>query len=158
MRSLASLAFLSLLSLQAQPPKLASPEPRALENLKQFAAVHFDPRESLSCTQVEPQANTRTVTIEMMDPSTPSHGTRSGLNTGSLFEEVFAVSSGTNFEFDHWGTIRGKKVAVYRYSNQINGKTHAGLVFADEATGAISRITFRGADVNAHLFCSGQSR
>jgi hypothetical protein len=158
MRSLASLAFLSVLSLQAQPPKLAPPEPRALENIKQFAATHFDPRENLSCTQVEPQGNTRTVTIEFLDPSMPHHGAPSSIETGTLFEEVFAVSSGTGFEFDHWGMLRGKKVAVYRYSNQINGKTHSGLVYADENTGAVSRITFRGTETTAHLFCTAQSR
>jgi hypothetical protein len=49
-------------------------------------------------------------------------------------------------------------MAVYNYSFQINGKTRAGSIFADETTGAISRITFRGADRPAHLFCSPQTR
>jgi hypothetical protein len=153
MRSLASLAILFSLSLQAQSPK-----PQALENLKQFAAVHFDPRESLSCTQVEPQGNTRTITVEFLDPSTPRHGVQTNVETANLFQNVFAVSSATGFEFDHWSNLRGKKVAVYRYSNQINGKTHAGLVYADENSGAVSRITFRGTDATAHLFCTAPSR
>jgi hypothetical protein len=154
MRSLASfVALLSAVSLRAQPP-----EQRTLENVKQFAAAHFDPRENLSCSQVAPQSNTRTITVDIVDPSMPRHGTASTIETGSLFQDVFAVSSGTEFQWDHWGTIRGKKVAVYRYSNQINGKTHAGLVYADESTGAISRITFRGTDTTAHLFCAAQSR
>jgi hypothetical protein len=143
-----SLIFLSALSLEAQPP-----EPRTLENIKQFAAA-----QNLSCNQVEPQSNTRTITIELVDPSTPRHGIPSGIDTDALFKDVFSVSSGTDFQWDHWGTIRGKKTAVYRYSNQINGKTHAGLVFADENTGAISRITFRGTDSTAHLFCTPHSR
>jgi len=155
MRSLASsLAFFSALSLQAQPQKIAPPQPQTLENIKQFAAAHLDPRENLSCTELQPQANTRTVTIEMIDPTMPVHGTRSSIETGSLFDNVFSVSSNTDFEWDHWGMLRGKKLAVYRYSNRINGKTHAGLIYADENSGAISRMTFRGADTNAHLFCA----
>ena len=94
----------------------------------------------------------------MIDPTAPRHGTPSGIETGNLFENVFSVSSNTDFEWDHWGMLRGKKVAVFRYSNQINGKTHAGLIWADENTGAISRITFRGADATAHLFCTPHSR
>jgi hypothetical protein len=162
MRSLASpLAFFFALTLQAQPPKqvvLAPPEPQALENIKQFAAAHFDPRESLSCTEVEAGANTKTITVEFLDPSTPHHGTTTSINPIGLFQNVFSVQSGTGFEWNNWGTIRGKKMAVYRYSNQFNGKTHAGLVFADENTGAISRITFRGTDTTAHLFCTAPSR
>jgi hypothetical protein len=159
MRSLASsLAFFSALTLQAQSPKLARPEPQAIENIKQFAAAHFDPRENLSCNQVEAQGNTRTVTVEFLDPLAPRHGTPSGIDTTSLFQNVFAASSGTGFEFDHWGNLKGKKLAVYRYSNVMNGKTHAGLVYADPENGAVSRITFRGTDTAAHLFCVAQSR
>jgi hypothetical protein len=159
MRSLASsLVFLSALSLHAQPQKLTPPEPQTLENMKQFASTHFDPRESVSCTQVEPPANTRTITIDFLDPSAPHHGTAPSVDTGALFQDVFAVASGTEFQWDHWGSLRSKKMAVYRFSNRINGKTHAGLVFADESTGAISRMIFRGTDQTAYLFCSAQSR
>jgi hypothetical protein len=154
MRSLASsVALLGALALQAQPPKLAPPHPQTLENIKQFA-----PRESLSCSQVEQPSNSRTVTIEMVDPSAPHHGTPTNIDTLALFQDVFAPSSGTDFQWDHWGLLKGKKMAIYRYSNQINGKTHAGLVYADENSGAISRIIFRGTDTTAHLFCTLQSR
>jgi len=141
-----SLAFLFVLSLQAQPPQ-------ALEKIKQFAADHL---ESLSCNQVEPPSNSKTITVELVDASTPRHGIRTSIDTRTLFQDVFAFSSGTDFEFDHRGMIRGQKMAVYRYSNQINGKTHAGVVFADENTGAISRIIFRATDTTAHLFCTAQ--
>jgi hypothetical protein len=152
------MGVLFALNLHAQPQKLAPAQPQTLENMKRFASVHLDPRENLSCNQLEPQNSSKTVTIEMVDPSAPHHGTPSSVDTGALFENVFSVSSNTDFEWDHWGTLRGKKVAVYRYSNQINGKTHAGFVYADENTGAISRITFRGADTAAHLFCTAPTR
>jgi hypothetical protein len=150
MRSLAPV--LLALSLQAQPPKLAAPDPRALENIKQFVAEH----EKLSCNQVEPPSNSKTITLEFLDPSTPHHGTPSGIDTASLFQNVFPASNLTDFEFDHWATIRGKKLVAYRFSNVVNGKTHAGSVYADENTGAISRIIFRPADQTAHLFCTPQ--
>jgi hypothetical protein len=140
--------------LQAQ--KIAAPEPQSLEKIKQFASTHFDLRENLSCNEVERPSNSRTVTVEIVDLSAPRHGIPTRIDTASLFQNVFAISSGTDFEFDHWGTLKSKRTAVYRYSNQINGKTHAGLVYADENTGAISRITFRGTDVTAHLFCTAQ--
>jgi len=152
-----SLAFFLTLSLRAESPKGAPPE-QTLENVKQFAAAHLDPRENLSCTQVASQTNTRTITVEFVDPSAPRHGMATGIETGALFENVFAVSSGTGFQFDHWGTIHGDLKAVYRYSGQANGKTIAGLIFADQTTGAIARITFRGANQTAHLFCAAQSR
>jgi hypothetical protein len=156
MRSLAlSLVFLSSLALQAQPPRLARPEPQTLESIKLFASAHL---QDLSCNEVPQPGNSKSITIEMVDPTGPRHGTSSSIDTGSMFQDVFAVSSNTDFEFDHWGTLKGKRLAVYRYSNQINGKTHAGMVFADESTGAISRIIFRATDSAAHLFCTTQSR
>jgi hypothetical protein len=142
-----SFAFFFALSLQAQPPR-----PELLEKVKQFS-----PPESVSCTQVAPSTNSRTITMEMTDLSTLPHGTPSSLDTRTLLQDVFSPSSGTGFEFDRWASVKGKKTAVYRYSNRIDGKTHAGLVYADE-NGTISRITFRAADTTAHLFCSAQSR
>jgi hypothetical protein len=159
MRSLASsLALFCTLSLHGQPARLAPPEPQALENIKQFAAAHFDARENLSCSQVALPSNTRTITLDFLDPSTPHHGTASTVDTTSLLQDVFPISAGADFEFDRWALLRNKKVAVYRFSNRINGKTRAGLIYGDETTGAISRIMFRGTDETAQLFCSAQSR
>ena len=147
-----SLAFFCALTLHAESPKPA-PDQQTLDNLKQFALTHFDRSTNLSCTRAGLPTSSRTITIELTE--TRAHrGTGSNIDAGALFEDVFAPSSGTEFQFDHWGTIRGKIEAVYRYSGRSNGKTRAGLVYADEATGAIARITFRGADTAAHLFCS----
>jgi hypothetical protein len=161
MRCLASsLAFFCALSLHAESPKLAPPDPaqeqQTLDNIKQFAITHLDRNANLSCTQIGAPSSSKVITIELS--AGPAHrGTASAIDTGVLLEDVFATSNGTEFQFDHWGTIRGKQMAAYRYSNHLNGKTHAGLVYADE-NGAISRITFRGADAPAHLFCSANSR
>ena len=151
-----SLVFFCILTLHAESPRPA-PDQQTIENIKQFALTHLDRSANLSCTQIGSPSSSKTVTIELSE--TPAHrGAATGVDAGALFEDVFAPSSQTEFQWDHWGAIRGKTEAVYRYSNRVNGKTHAGLIYADEATGAISRITFRGADTTAHLFCTAKSR
>jgi hypothetical protein len=159
MRSLASsLAFLCALSLRAESPKLAPPDPardqQTLDNIKQFALTHLNRSANLSCTQVGAPASSKTITIEL---APARHGTPSAIDAAGLAEDVFAPSSVTEFQWDHWSNLKGKTEAVYRYSSRASGKTRAGLIFADE-NGAISRIIFRGADAPAHLFCSANSR
>jgi hypothetical protein len=154
-----SLALIFVLALHAES-KLTPPdsvrELQTLDNIKQFALTHLDRSANLSCTQIGAPSSSKTITIELA-PS--RHGTRSGIDAASLLEDVFAPSSATEFQWDHWSNVKGKTEAVYRYSSRANGKTRAGLIFADE-TGAISRIifrgaaAFRGADAPAHLFCS----
>jgi hypothetical protein len=156
MRSFASsLAFFCALSLHADVRKPAPPD-STIDNIRQFAEVHLNRSTNLSCTQMGSPASSGTVTIELSE-TTPHHGAASNVDTGALFEGVFAASNATEFQFDHWGTVAGKVLAIYRYSNHVNGKTHAGLIYADETTGAISRITFRGVAA-AHLSCSANSR
>jgi hypothetical protein len=157
MRSIvSSLAFFCALGLHAESPRVAPPDSdrqeRTLHNIKQFASAQVD---RLSCTQIASPGSAKTITVEF---SGARRGTPSSIETGSLLQEVFAPSSQTEFHWDHWGTINGKAMAVYNYSFQVNGKTRAGSIFADENSGAIARITFRGADAPAHLFCSAQSR
>jgi hypothetical protein len=159
MRSLASsLAFFCALSLYAESPKLAPPDPareqQTLDNIKQFALTHLDRSANLSCTEIGAPASSKTITIEL---APARHGNPSGIDAASLLDDVFAPSSATEFQWDHWSNVKGKTEAVYRYSSRVAGKTRAGLIFADE-NGAISRVTFRGAEAPAHLFCSGNSR
>ncbi len=75
---------------------------------------------------------------------------------GSLMREIFDAKSQAEFGWDHWGTIRGKLMAVYNYfidsghsqysisyeDSQRIITAYKGLVYADQNTGAISRITF----------------
>ncbi|MGA3185480.1 MAG: hypothetical protein ABSF22_00085 [Bryobacteraceae bacterium] len=143
------LAVLFALSLRAEIPK-----PQALENIKQFALTHLDKEANFSCTQAAFPGTAKAITVEF---SGTHRGAAPGIDAASLLQEVFAVSSGTQFAFDHWGLIGGKRVAAYRYSYLINGKTHAGLLYADANTGAISRVVFRGT-APAHLFCSAEGR
>ena len=154
MRSLALIFVLSLHAESRLTPPDSVRERQTLDNIKQFALTHLDRGATLSCTQIGTPASSRTITIEL---APNQHGALSAIDAGSLLEDVFAPSSGTEFQWDHWSNAKGKIEAVYRYSSRAHGKTRAGLIFADES-GAISRITFRGADAPAHLFCSANSR
>jgi len=89
---------------------------------------------------------------------TPHRGAEANTVTAALVEDVFAPSSAAEFRWDHWAAVNGKTLAVFAYSFVMNGKTHAGTVFADESTGAIARMTFRGVEAPAHLFCSASPR
>jgi hypothetical protein len=80
---------------------------------------------------------------------------------GSLMKGVFDTKSEAEFGWDHWGTLRGKRAAVFNYfidsghssySIEYNREqriitAYKGLVYADEYTGAISRITFVAVDI-----------
>lgn len=156
-----SLTLLCALALHAETPaatRLSPPDAlrqeQTINNVRQFAAAHLDRHANLSCAQVSaPQA--KTVTVDFS--ATPHRGTPSNFEATAALEEVLAPATGANFEFDHFGTIGGKATAAYRYSYQLEGKTHAGMIYADENTGALARVTFRGS-VPAHLFCSANPR
>jgi len=80
---------------------------------------------------------------------------------GSLMKGIFDAKSEAEFGWDHWATLRGKRMAVFNYfidsghssySIEYNREqriitAYRGLVYADEYTGAISRITFVAVDI-----------
>ena len=83
---------------------------------------------------------------------------------GSLLNDVFANYSEAEFGWDHWATLRGKKVAVFNYvidsghsrftldwdrGAQRIVTAYKGLVYADENTGAVARVTFEAVDIPA---------
>jgi hypothetical protein len=83
---------------------------------------------------------------------------------GSLLKDVFANYSEAEFAWDHWATLRGKKVAAFNYvidsghsrftldwdrGAQRIVTAYKGLVYADENTGAVARVTFEALDIPA---------
>jgi len=74
---------------------------------------------------------------------------------GSMMREIFEPESDTRFDWDHWGTLRGQRVYVFRYDiDQPHSKwniqwendepvifAYRGKVYIDEATYKIVRIT-----------------
>ena len=82
---------------------------------------------------------------------------------GSLLKDVFANYSDAQFGWEKWVSLRGKKVAVFNYfidsghsrfsldydRTQRIVTAYKGLVYADEHTGAVARITFEAVDIPA---------
>jgi hypothetical protein len=79
---------------------------------------------------------------------------------GSLMREVFEPASDAEFGWDHWATLRGRKMAVFNYfidsghskysiqytagpgNDQRIITAYKGLIYADPNTGEIDRIKF----------------
>jgi hypothetical protein len=74
---------------------------------------------------------------------------------GSMMREIFEPSSETRFDWDHWGTLRGAPVYVFRYDVDLGHSrfsmqwendepvilAYRGLVYVDKGTERIVRIT-----------------
>jgi hypothetical protein len=105
--------------------------------------------------------NGQVVDYKNMDQLGKRGGAVSSGEFGSLMREIFEPRSQAEFNWDHWGTIRGKLMAVYNYfidsghsqysisyeDTQRIITAYKGLIYADQNTGAISRITFTAVDI-----------
>jgi len=76
---------------------------------------------------------------------------------GSLLRSIFDPNSQAEFNWDHWGTLRGRRMAVYSYAIDSGHSSYTisygedqqriitayqGLVYADPDTGEVARIKF----------------
>ena len=82
---------------------------------------------------------------------------------GDMLREIFEADTQATFQWERWGTLRGKRNHVIRYSvQQSHSKwaivyeksmtirpAYTGLVFADAATGLITRVTLEALDLPA---------
>jgi hypothetical protein len=82
---------------------------------------------------------------------------------GSLLRGIFERKSQAHFEWDHWGTMRGRRVLVFSYSvPQANSEWHvvyeksmeivpgySGVVMVDRATHRVLRITMKADGIPA---------
>ena len=84
---------------------------------------------------------------------------------GSLMREIFEPHSDAEFGWDHWATLRGRRMAVFNYFIDSGHSSYSityeagrpdeqriitaykGLIYADENTGEIGRITFVAVDI-----------
>lgn len=84
---------------------------------------------------------------------------------GSMMRAIFEPSSEAEFGWDHWATLRGKRMAVFNYfidsghsqysidygsgegDHQRIITAYSGLVYADPNTGEIDRIAFTAKDI-----------
>ncbi len=84
---------------------------------------------------------------------------------GSMMREIFEEKSGATFNWDHWATLRGRRMAVFNYmigsgrsgysisyssgpgDEQRIYTAYRGLIYADQDTGEVARITFEAIDI-----------
>jgi hypothetical protein len=88
-----------------------------------------------------------------------SGGATSTGEFASLMRETFDPKSETEFNWDHWSTLRGRRMAVFNYAIDSGHSSYSiaygdngdeqriitaynGLIYADPSTGEISRIKF----------------
>lgn len=111
--------------------------------------------------------NTQTVLINNQpilgnfDPKKVGGGTVSTGEFGSMMAEIFDQKSQAQFNWDHWGNLDGRLMAVYNYfidsghssyDIDYNGEqriitAYKGLVYADPDTGVVYRIKFEAVDI-----------
>ena len=79
----------------------------------------------------------------------------------SMMKDIFSPESQTRFEWDHWGTLRGKRNYVFAYDiDQAHSRYHIladrtldiitpyrGEVFVDQETKMVTRLTLKAYDI-----------
>src|SRR3954451_12634604 len=84
---------------------------------------------------------------------------------GSMMREIFEEKSEATFSWDHWASLRGRRMAVFNYAigsgrsgysisyssgpgdEQRIYTAYRGLIYADQDTGEIARITFEAINI-----------
>src|SRR5438270_2572177 len=91
-------------------------------------------------------------------------GARSTGEFAGMMRSIFEPKSEAEFSWDHWATLRGRRMAVFNYfidSGHSNYSieygsgageqriitAYKGLIYADESTGEIARIKFVAVDI-----------
>ena len=88
-------------------------------------------------------------------------GSTSTGDFGSMMREIFEPASQARFEWDHWGTLRGRRVLAFSYRvEQQRSQWHvnydrkmdivpayAGLVYVDKNTHEVMRVTLHADDM-----------
>jgi hypothetical protein len=88
-------------------------------------------------------------------------GATSSGEFGSMMREIFSPDSEAQFEWDHWGKLRGKLMYVFSYrvpqarsrwrvvyeNSQSIVPGYRGLVYIEKDTLAVMRITLEGEDI-----------
>jgi hypothetical protein len=105
--------------------------------------------------------NKESYKVEMINGKSVTHiehnqlgGVVSSGEFGSMLKHIFDPDTGTTFDWDHWATLRGKRVYVFSFNvpqekgySMYHGESkrdyvsaYKGLVYADRDTKAVMRI------------------
>lgn len=88
-------------------------------------------------------------------------GVRSSGEFGSMLHNIFDPENEAKFDWDHWGTLRGKLMYVFAYriekehgygmadeeAHKTYVSAYTGLVYADKETKEIQRITLKTVEI-----------
>lgn len=135
-------------------------DPTGAENWR----LHDTIQEQVSYT--DHKENYKVVMINGQSVANVEH-TRLGGSTlsgdfGSIYAEIFDAETATEFNWDHWATLRGRRMYVFAFHVPQSrshftiaaGETHRvitagyhGLIYADRATDAVMRYKFECEDI-----------
>jgi hypothetical protein len=175
---------------QTIPPPDSVRQQQILDEIKQYAMTYTENLPNFICLQVtrrfvdlnlsdhyrlidtvnaqlsytEGKENYRLVSINNHYTNTSMEqlgGAVSVGEFGSLMKGIFDSKSEAEFGWDHWATLRGKRMAAFNYFIDSGHSTYSidynreqriitaykGLIYADPDTGAIFRITFVAVDI-----------
>lgn len=97
--------------------------------------------------------------------TTQDYGTLGGSTTtgdfGSMMRQIFEPATQAHFEWDHWGTLRGRRVLAFAYHvSQARSQWHIvfdkkldivpayhGLVYVDKQTHEVMRVTLEAENI-----------
>jgi hypothetical protein len=141
----------------------------------QITRRHYDPKDRRYRTQGDVIQETlsfyekkETYTVQMYNGQSVhnmSHdrlgGVRSSGEFGSMLHNIFLPESDAKFDWDHWGTLRGRPMYVFAYrvekdhgysmrdeeSHKSYTSAYTGLVYADKETKEIQRITLKTVEI-----------
>jgi hypothetical protein len=112
--------------------------------------------------------NVYSVHNKLVDTTMDAVKTGGAISTGefgSMMREMFETKSEAEFNWDHWATLRGRRMAVFNYfidsghssfsikygadknDEQRIVTAYRGLIYGDPHTGEIARITFVAVDI-----------
>jgi len=136
---------------------------------------HYDPKDPRYRTagdviqeQLSFYDKKETYTVQMINGQSVhniSHdrigGVRSSGEIGSMLNNIFEPEHNARFDWDHWGTLRGRLMYVFAYrvekeygysmgdeeTHKSYTSAYTGLVYADKETKEIERITLKTVEI-----------
>lgn len=135
-------------------------DPTGTENWRSYDTIresvsYVDHKEHYEVTMVNNQA------VSNVEHQRLGGSTLSG-DFGTIFTEIFAAETATEFEWDHWATLRGKRMYVFAFhvpqsrshftiydgeaKRQITAGYH-GLIYADRDASMVMRYKFECEDM-----------
>ncbi|HLW75619.1 MAG TPA: hypothetical protein VKS01_01520 [Bryobacteraceae bacterium] len=135
-------------------------DPTATENWRTYDTVqeqvsYVDHKENYQVVAINGNA------VKNVEHQRLGGSTLSG-DFGTIYTEIFAVETATEFDWDHWATLRGKRMYVFAFhvpqsrskftiydqeSNRTVTAGYRGLIYADRDTKLVMRYKFECEDL-----------